>query len=168
MATGSNIAVSSIGTKISIALESIAGIKPTTGYKIIPKVRSLPDLDIEPDTYDTTSYDNLKYKSSIEGLIDTTGVQSMEAVYTELGEATWNEIVEQYDDADGLMAWIMIDNPQIKSKFFIPVNPIETGIPTIPQEDVVTINYRFTVLADIERETIEDTSTYYETASATE
>ena len=46
--------------------------------------------------------------------------------------------------------------PKIKTQYFIPINAIPTGLPTIPLNDRVTISYRFTVVADIVKKEITD------------
>ena len=55
-------ALTSIGVKVSIAIETIAGTRPATNYYEIEQVTDLPDLDFEPDTLETTSFKNKKHK----------------------------------------------------------------------------------------------------------
>lgn len=158
--------LTSIGTKVSIAIETVAGTKPVTNYYPIPQVTELPDLDFEPDTIETTSYDNLKYKSYLSGLKDTGGILSFAANYTEYGVDMWDDIVSKLDPAvntDGLKAWIMVDIQGTTRKWFIPINPVATGLPSAPVNDVVSINYNLTVVGDIEEETIAESAiaSYY-------
>lgn len=165
MANGSKLPVSSIGTKISIAFESVAGTKPTTDYELIPMITSMPDgLSSDPDTIDTTSFDNLKNRSSIEGLTDLSAIMSLESNYSDYGDNLWNEYVDKQkskENTDGKVCWLFIDNPSIKKKWFIPINPITTGVAQMALNDRVIQNYRFTIVRDIEVDEIEDTSTYY-------
>lgn len=160
--------LTSIGTKVSIAIETTAGTRPATNYYPIPKVTELPDLDFEPDTIETTSYDNLKFKSYLSGLKDTGGNLSFAANYTEYGADMWDAIVDALDpttNVDGLKAWIMVDIKGTTKKWFIPINPVQTGLPSAPVNGVVSINYSFTVVGDIETEKIADgaISSYYAT-----
>jgi len=162
------IELSSIGTKVSIAIETTAGTKPVTNYYPIPKVTELPDLDFEPDTIETTSYDNLKYKSYLSGLMDTGGILSFASIYTEYGVEMWDDIADKLSpqkNTDGLKAWIMVDIKGTSRKWFIPIMPTQTGLPSAPVNDVVTINYNFTVVGDIELDNIADTAidSYYAT-----
>ncbi len=157
-------ALTSIGTKVSIAVETVAGTRPVTNYYPIPQVTELPDLDFEPDTIETTSYDNLVYKSYLSGLKDTGGILSFEANYTEYGVEMWDDIVDNLKpetNPTGLKAWLFVDIPGTDRKWFIPINPVETGLPTAPVNDKVSINYNFTVVGDIDATTVADTSTYY-------
>lgn len=157
-------ALTSIGLKVGIAIESTAGTMPTTSYYKIPQVTDLPDLDFEPDTIETTSYDNLKYKSYKSGLKDTGGIISLPANYTEYGVDMWDDIVDKLDpstNTTGKIAWLMISIEGTERKWFVPISPVETGLPTAPVNDKVSINYNFTVVKDIVPQTIADDSTYW-------
>lgn len=157
-------ALTSIGLKVGIAIESTAGTMPTTNYYAIPQVTDIPDLDFEPDTIETTSYDNLEYKSYLPGLKDTGGIISLEANFTQYGVEMWDDIVTKLAPATNLTgkkAWILISIKGTTRKWFIPINPVLTGLPTSPVNDKVSINYNFTVTGDIDAQTIADDSTYW-------
>lgn len=147
--------LSTIGVKVGIAIETTAGTKPTTGYIAIPKVNEIPEMDFEPDTIDTTSFDNLKYKSYINGLMDTGGVLSLSANYTERGVKIWDDMVKKQNEAtNGEQLWLVISIPSIEDKYFIPINAVPTGVPNTPLNDKVSIGYKFTVTGDILKENV--------------
>ena len=157
-------ALTSIGLKIGIAVESTAGTMPTSSYYVVPQVTDLPDLDFEPDTIETTSYDNLEYKSYLSGLKDTGGIVSLSANYTEYGADMWDDIVDTLDpstNTTGKKAWLLVAIPGTTRHWFIPINPVVTGLPTAPVNDKVSINYNFTVTGDIIEQSIADDSTYW-------
>ncbi len=157
-------ALTSIGLKVGIAIEATAGTRPVTNYYPIPQVTDLPDLDFEPDTIETTSYDNLKYKSYLPGLKDTGGIISLPANYTEYGTDMWDDIVDKLlpeNNSTGKIAWLLVSIEGTTKKWFVPINPVETGLPTAPVNDRVSVNYNFTVVKDIYTETIVDDSTYW-------
>lgn len=157
-------ALTSIGLKVGIAVESTAGTMPVTDYYVIPQVTDIPDLDFEPDTIETTSYDNLEYKSYLPGLKDTGGIISLEANFTQYGVEMWDDIVTKLlpaTNTTGKKAWIFISIVGTTRKWFIPINPVLTGLPSSPVNDKVTINYNFTVAGDIDAQTIADDSTYW-------
>ena len=163
-------ALTSIGLKIGIALESTAGTMPTTNYYVVPQVTNLPDLDFEPDTIETTSYDNLEYKSYLPGLKDTGGIISLEANYTQYGVEMWDDIVSTLDpstNTTGKKAWLLITVEGTTRRWFIPINPVVTGLPSAPVNDKVTINYNFTVAGDIVSQTIAEISNYFSTTNYT-
>lgn len=156
--------VSTIGVKIGIAIETVAGERPTTGYTHIPRVYELPDMDFDADSIDTTTFDNLVYKSSIDGLKDTGGVLSLTANYTEEGVKIWDEQVSKA--TGGLGNWLVIYIPKINTQYYIPITAIETGIPSVPLNDRLTIGYKFSVRADIEKVNGGSESTIFATSTS--
>lgn len=145
--------VTSIGAIFSIANESTAGSGRPTTFNKIPKVFENSEFDLDPDTIETTSYDNLKYKSSVAGLIDTTAIQSLSARSTtaEDAETIWNTAVTAY--AGGKKCWLCVDIPKQTNAVYIPIIPIHTGVPTIALNDVVNISLKFTIDGDLEFDT---------------
>lgn len=152
-------ALTSIKAKICIAVETTAGTKPTTNYYPIPQVTALPDLDFDPDTIETTSYDNEEFKSYLPGLKDTGGILTLEANYTEYGVDMWDDIVSTLAaDTTGKIAWLLITFEGTEKTWFVPIDPTETGLPSAPVNDKLSINYNFTVVKDIVKETITKTA----------
>lgn len=157
-------ALTSIGLVVAVAVETTAGTRPVTNYYKVPGVTDLPDLDFDPDTIETTSYDNLDYKSYLPGLKDTGGVVSLEANYTEYGVGLWDGMTATIEaDTTGIKAWILIAIKGTTTRWFIPAKLVECGVPTAPVNDKVSISYKFTVLGDIDKATITDTdlAAYY-------
>lgn len=156
--------LTSIGLVVAVAVETTAGTKPVTNYYRIPGVTDLPDLDFDPDTIETTSYDNEEFKSYLPGLKDTGGIISLPANYTEYGVGMWDDMAATIEaDTTGIKAWILISIKGTAKKWFIPAKLVETGVPTAPVNDKVSTSYKFTVLGDIEKENIADISTYIAT-----
>lgn len=157
-------ALTSIGLVVAVAVETTAGTRPVTNYYKVPGVTDLPDLDFDPDTIETTSYDNLDYKSYLPGLKDTGGVVSLEANYTEYGVGLWDGMTATIEaDTTGIKAWILIAIKGTTTRWFIPAKLVECGVPTAPVNDKVSISYKLTVLGDIVKATITDTdlANYY-------
>lgn len=154
-------ALTSIGLVVAVAVETTAGTKPVTNYYKVPGVTDLPDLDFDPDTIETTSYDNEEFKSYLPGLKDTGGIISLPANYTEYGVGMWDGMAATIEaDTTGIKAWILISIKGTTTKWFIPAKLVATGVPTAPVNDKVSTSYKFTVLGDIVKETIADISTY--------
>lgn len=161
VSTKSKKALTSIGLTVAIAIETTAGTMPTTNYYKVPQVTDLPDLDFDPDTIETTSYDNLEYKSYLAGLKDTGGIIALPANYTEYGVTMWDDIQETLADDDnttGLIAWLVIRIQGTQQTWFLPIELVKCGIPSAPVNDKVSIDYKFTVLKDIVTQEIDDTS----------
>ena len=160
--------LTSLGLQVSIALETTAKTRPTTGYYKIPMATALPDMDWENDTIDTTSYDNLVNHSYLPGLKDTGGLLSIEANFSTFGIKMWDALAQTVAaDTAGKVAWLMIDIKGTETKYFIPVIPAETGVPDAPVNDKISINYNFTAAGDVVKDDVANTETYYSTYTFT-
>lgn len=149
-----SIPVTSIGAKIKIGASSeIGGAKPSE-FKTLPMVYSFPELNFTPAVIDTTSYDNEKFKSSVTGLIETSGVQTIEAFYSDELVQCWTESCKAYED--GKNVWLCVEIPKIRQAYYIPITPVELSVPTIPLNDAVKQKLMFTINGDIEKQAISE------------
>lgn len=128
------IAISSAGIKVSYAFELTAGVRPTTGFTWIKGIKELPELNPAPDTLETTTFDNLEYKSYINGLKDLGGSLSFTANFTQELFDKWNGdggVMEAYatNSADNKALWIAIDIPGISEACFFTAQPSAIGVP---------------------------------------
>lgn len=113
--------------------------------QLIPQVIEASELDIDPDTIDTTSFDNLRYKSSVSGLIDTSGIQSLTVNATDDAEAEgiWDALA-------GQEAWLKIVIPgKEDDNTYIPIVPIKTGAYNLAVNDRITIRLKYTIAGDL-------------------
>lgn len=112
--------------------------------QLIPQVIEASEFDLDPDTIDTTSFDNLRYKSSVAGLIDTTGIQSLtvNATDDEAAEGIWDALA-------GQEAWLKIEIPNKSDKTYIPIVPIKTGAYNLAVNDRITIRLKYTISGDM-------------------
>lgn len=147
-----SIAIASIGTKVSYAFESVAGVMPTSGYKLFPKMTATPDLNTTPDTAETTSFDDLEYTSSRAMLksLDTLEFtarlsQDLYDMYMGVGG-----LIETYEanKAQGLGMWVCIKLRELNKAFFLPVEPVTLGLPPIDTNTVVDVTLYFSKIAD--------------------
>jgi hypothetical protein len=67
------IALSTIGIKVSYAVETTAGTRPTADYTHIPDLKSIPSFNPSPNTADATTFDNTEYTSYVQLLKDLGG-----------------------------------------------------------------------------------------------
>lgn len=146
--------LTSIGAVLSIAPETTAGKRPTTGYKHIPEVIEMSELDLDPDVIETTSFDNLRYKSSVAGLIDTSGLQYLTANATddEAAETVWDAAAKAYAE-NGTGYWLQVAIKNKDDAVFIPIAPLLTGAYNIVVNDRVTIALKYTITGDLEFDT---------------
>ena len=125
------IALSTIGIKVSYAVEATAGTRPTTGYKHIPDLKSIPSINPAPNTADATTFDNLEYTSYVQLLKDIGGALEISANFTQELFEVWDAMVTQYEAGikDGKETWFCFDIPGFEKSAFITVQPARMGIP---------------------------------------
>ena len=125
------IALSTIGIKVSYAVETTAGTRPTANYKHIPDLKSIPSINPAPNTADTTTFDNLEYTSYVQLLKDIGGALEITANFTQELFEIWDAMVDEYEAAikDSKELWICFDIPGFDKSAFITVQPARMGIP---------------------------------------
>ena len=135
--------LTSLGVKFYIGARSITG-GATEPSQLIPQVIEASEFDLDPDTIDTTSFDNLRYKSSVAGLIDTTGIQSLtvNATDDEAAEGIWDALA-------GQEAWLKVEIPNKSDNTYIPIIPIKTGAYNLAVNDRITIRLKYTIAGDM-------------------
>ena len=135
--------LTSLGVKFYIGAKSSLGTD-TEPSQLIPQVIVASEFDLDPDTIDTTSFDNLRYKSSVAGLIDTSGIQSLtvNATDDEAAEGIWDALA-------GQEAWLKIEIPNKTDKTYIPIVPIKTGAYNLAVNDRITIRLKYTISGDM-------------------
>lgn len=135
--------LTSLGVKFYIGARSGTGTT-TEPSQLIPQVIEASEFDLDPDTIDTTSFDNLHYKSSVAGLIDTSGIQSLtvNATDDEAAEGIWDALA-------GQEAWLKIEIPEKDDNTYIPIIPIKTGAYNLAVNDRITIRLKYTISGDM-------------------
>ena len=125
------IALSTIGVKVSYAVETTKGTRPTTGFKHIPDLKSIPSINPAPNTADATTFDNTEYTSYVQLLKDIGGALEITANFTQELFDTWEELVTAYEAAiaQGKETWFCFDIPGFEKSAFITVQPARMGIP---------------------------------------
>lgn len=137
------IAISTIGTKVSYAFESTAGTRPSSGFNLIPQVKEIPEMNPQPEALETTSMDNVEFKTYIDGLKDLGGSLDFTVNFTQdlydLWEAaattgtnpTAGGVMAQWGTAKaaGKAMWLCIDIAGLSKSCFISVIPSHLGLP---------------------------------------
>ena len=138
------INLSTIGVQLHYAAETEAGVRPTTGYTRIYGIKSTPSLNPAPDTIETTTLDELEYKTYVDGLKDLGG--SLEFLFNLTEELIdkWDELMTAYETAkaNNLRTWFAIVIPGLSEAFYFPGNPSAMGLPETSVNTVLEItNY---------------------------
>lgn len=144
------IAITSIGVKVSYAFEESKGAgRPTTGYKVLPEVKEIPEMNPTPDTLETTSFDNKEYKTYVDGLKDLGGALSFTANFTQ-------DLYDLYNGEGGITAtwetaksagremYLCIDVPGLSDACFLSVTPSKLGLPSASVNSVMEVALYFT------------------------
>lgn len=148
------IPITSIGVKVSYAFETTAGTRPTTGYALIPQVKEIPEMNPQPDTLETTSFDNLEYKTYVDGLKDLGGVLDFTANFTQelydLWQTATTGVMAQWATARaaGLAMYLCIDIPNLDKSCYLSVIPSNLGLPATSVNSVMEVPLHFTPVGE--------------------
>lgn len=125
------IALSTAGITLNYAVGTTADTRPTTGYKNVPDVKEIPELNPAPETLETTDLSATEYKTYIAGLKDLGGALAFKANLTELGKTAWEAMMTEYKAAKaaGKPMWWFIDIPGLTEGVFFTGEPSAMGLP---------------------------------------
>ena len=157
----SRIDLSTIGVQLHYAVESSAGERPTSGYTRIYGIKSTPSLNPAPDALETTTLDELEYKTYVDGLKDLGGALEFTFNLTESLIDAWDSLMSSYatGKASGLRTWFVIVVPGLTDAFYFPGNPSAMGLPETSVNTVLEItNYITPVGAPVKAEKPSDLS----------
>ena len=138
------INLSTLGVQLHYAVEETAGNMPTTGFTRIYGIKSTPSLNPAPDTIETTTLDELEYKTYVDGLKDLGGALEFTFNLTQELTEKWDELMEAYETAKvaGKRTWFAIVIPGLSDAFYFPGNPSAMGLPETSVNAVLEItNY---------------------------
>ena len=125
-----NIPLSTIGLKVSYAIEVGKGVKPLSGYNRIYGFKSTPDFNPAPTTEDATTFDNLEFSTKIELLKEMPDALSFDAILGQEFIDNWEEMYLASIGAlkDGYRTWFCIDVPGLNKSLFFPGKPSKLSL----------------------------------------
>ena len=138
------INLSTAGVQLLYAVETTANTRPTSGYTRIKGIKSTPSLNPSPETLETTTLDELEYKTYIDGLKDLGGALEFTFNLTEELIGKWDDLMSAYETAkaSGLATWFTIVIPGLTESFYFTGNPSAMGLPETSVSAVLEItNY---------------------------
>lgn len=140
------IALSTAGVTVGYAVEVTAGTRPTTGYTTIPDIKSVPEMNPEPSTLESTDLSQTEYKTYIEGLKDLGGALSFTANFTTELEGVWAELVEEYQTAktSSKAIWFEVKHPGLTKSVFFTGQPSAMGLPEMSVDAILETNLYIT------------------------
>ena len=138
------IDLSTIGVQLHYCVETNPGEMPKTGYTRIYGIKSTPSLNPSPDALETTTLDELEYKTYVDGLKDLGGALEFTFNLTEDLVTKWDALVTAHKagKAEGKKTWFCIIVPGLTDAFYFPGNPSPMGLPETTVNSVLEItNY---------------------------
>lgn len=122
--------LSTAGMTLQYAVETSAGTRPTTGYEIIPEIKSMPSFNPAPNTIDSTTLQETEFMTYVQGLKDLGGALEYTANLTEDLIEKWEALLEEYDTAaeSGLAMWFAVVHPKLTKATFFTGTPSSIGL----------------------------------------
>lgn len=121
--------LSTAGMSLMYAVEATKGTRPTTGYKVIPEIKTMPSFNPAPNTIDSTTLAETEYMTYVKGLKDLGGALEYGANLTEDLIEFWDELLDAYDTASaaGLSVWFAVVHPKLSKATFYVGEPAPIG-----------------------------------------
>lgn len=128
------IDLSTAGVTLHYCVETTAGTRPTTGYTKIGGVKSIPDMNVEPEALQSTTLEATRYHTYVEGLRDLGGSLAFGANLTEQLMDDWEDLMDAYETgataSTGAKAtWFCIVVPGLANALYFTGKPAELGMP---------------------------------------
>lgn len=121
--------VSTAGMYLCYCVETTAGTRPTSGYQIIPEIKSMPSFNPAPSTIDSTTLLETQYVTYVKGLKDMGGALEYGANLTDDLVDFWETLLAAYDTAvaDGKAMWFAVVHPKLAKATFYKGEPAPLG-----------------------------------------
>lgn len=114
--------LSTAGMMLAYAVEETAGTRPTTGWKEVPEVKTLPSFNPSPSSIQSTTLHETEYHTYVKGLKDLGGALEYGANLTEDLLDFWDDMLEAYETATKAKKsmWFAVIHPKLtKATFFV-------------------------------------------------
>ncbi len=121
--------VSTAGMYLCYCVETTKGTRPTSGYQIIPEVKSMPSFNPAPETIQSTTLLETEYHTYVKGLKDLGGALEYSANLTDDLIEFWETLLTAYDTAaaDGKAMWFAVVHPKLEKATFYQGEPAPIG-----------------------------------------
>lgn len=143
MAT-SVINLSTAGVSLQYAVEATAGTRPTSGYTKLTGLKSTPSLNPAPETLESTTLDELEFKTYVKGLRDLGGSLEFTFNLTQNLVDEWDALITAYETAKATnkATWFTVVIPGLSKAFYFTGEPSAMGVPETSVNSILEItNY---------------------------
>lgn len=122
--------LSTAGMTVQYAVETVAGTRPTTGYKVIPEVKTMPSLNPNPNTIQSTTLQETEYHTYVKGLKDLGGALEYGANLTDDLITFWEAMLKEHETAvaAGKSMWFAVVHPKLAKAVFFKGEPSPIGL----------------------------------------
>lgn len=136
------IDLSTAGISVQYAVETAAGTRPTTGYTPLTGITTIPDLNPEPSSLETTTLDELEWRTYIPGLKDPGGALAFTANNTEQFQEDWDTMLSAAETGKetNLSMWYAIVVPGLTKAFYFAGTPSPLGFSSAEVDSVLTVD----------------------------
>lgn len=142
---------STIGVGVYYAWQATAGVKPTTGYKLLSdEIVEIPEYDSTPEGIDVTPLSELVAIRRIAGLKDNGEDFGLTGNLNDTDMTTWEEIVAAApaNIAAGKYLEIMVTVEGLTKAYFLSGTPVQLGLPGMTVNDAVQGTYHIVPYQD--------------------
>lgn len=124
--------LSTLGMTLSYAVEATAGTRPTTAaaYTEIPEVKSIPNLNPQPNGIDVTPLSETEYVLYTNGLKDLGGALEFQANLTDDVITAWETMITAYETgiAADKATWFCVQHPELSKAVYFTGDPAPIGL----------------------------------------
>lgn len=141
------INLAAIGVKVGYAVEETAGSRPTE-FTHLHNIKNTPSLNPAPETIESTTFDNVEFKSYVEGLKDLGGALELTANLTQNLLDEWDTMMTAYEAAiaSNKQTWFVISIPGLKDAVFFTGKPSALGLPELAYNSLAETSVYITPL----------------------
>ena len=134
--------LSTAGVSVQYCIETTAGTKPTSGFTVIPNIKSIPDLNPEPSSLEVTDLSDTEWKRYIPGLKDPGGALAFTANNTDAFQTAWAALVTAAETAkaSNKATWFEIVVPGLTKSFQFAGIPSDLGLSAIEVDSVLEVD----------------------------
>lgn len=130
-----NIPLTSIGVKVSYAVEATAGTRPTTSsaYTEIDGLKSTPDFNPAPNTADATSFDNTQFTTKVPLLKELPDTLEFNGNFGQELFNDWEALCTAATTAkaSNKATWFCIKIPGFNKCIYFKGEPVSAGLPAM-------------------------------------
>ena len=120
---------STAGMILAYAVETTAGVRPTSGFIKIPEIKSMPSFNPAPEQIESTTLEETEYKTYVEGLKDLGGAREFGANLTADLITAWEACNAAHDAlTGGKEMWFAVIHPKLTMCVMFKGDPSPLGL----------------------------------------